>query len=211
MTARRAVLAGEHVRLEPLTQDHAEGLAAAAAGDEALYRWSPVPSGLDGARAYIATALDWRDAGTAEPYATVRAADGAVIGSTRFFLLEHWTWPDGHPRLGRTEPDGCEIGYTWLSPRAVRTAANTEAKLLMLRHAFETWGALRVCFHADMRNERSRAALERIGARFEGVLRAHRLAVDGIARDSARFSIVADEWPVVAARLKARLDRLTAS
>jgi len=103
-----------------------------------------------------------------------------------------------------TPPDGCEIGYTWLSREAIRTAANTEAKLLMLTHAFESWRVLRVCFHSDARNQRSRAALERIGARFEGILRAHRLAADNIARDSARYSIVESEWPLV----KEHLDRL---
>jgi RimJ/RimL family protein N-acetyltransferase len=205
MAGGDVVLTGEHVRLEPLTLDHAEGLAAAAEGDEALYRWSPVPRGLDAARAYIATALSWRDAGTAVPFATVDRTNGAVIGSTRFWNLERWSWPDGHARRGREHPDGCEIGYTWLSPRAVRTAANTEAKLLMLRHAFEVWGVLRVCLHTDVRNTRSRAAMERIGAQFEGVLRAHRLAADHTARDSARYSIVAAEWPEVRARLAARL------
>ena len=101
-----------------------------------------------------------------------------------------------------TTPDACEIGYSWLGPLSIRTAANTESKLLMLTHAFETWKVLRVCFHTDFRNGRSRAALERIGAQFEGVLRAHRLAADLIPRDSARYSILAGEWPVVKPRLQ---------
>ena len=154
---------------------------------------------------YIATALAWRDAGIALPFAIVRAADGAIIGSTRFFDLERWPWPDGHERHGRSAPDACEIGYTWLGSDAIRTAANTEAKLLMLRYAFEEWKVLRVCFHTDSRNERSRAALERIGGKFEGILRTHRLAVDNIARDSARFSIIAAEWPEVERRLSGYL------
>jgi RimJ/RimL family protein N-acetyltransferase len=134
--------------------------------------------------------------------------DGAtVIGSTRFFLLERWSWPPGHARHGRGAPDACEIGYTWLARSAFRTAANTEAKLLMLTYAFETWQVFRVCFHTDARNERSRAALERIGARFEGLLRAHRLAVDHIPRDSLRFSIVAAEWPKVKEQLIRLLNR----
>lgn len=198
-------LVGKLVRLEPLTSGHAQALADAAAGDAELYRWSPVPRTLEAAKAYIATAVAWRDAGTAVPFATVRASDGVVIGSTRFFLLEHWAWPPGHPRHGRNAPDGCEIGYTWLSPRAVRTGANTEAKRLMLEHAFETWGVLRICLHTDVRNDRSRNAMERIGARFEGVLRAHRLAADLIARDSARYSITAEEWPGVKALLADKL------
>src|ERR1700732_1606417 len=115
--------------------------------------------------------------------------------------------PPHAPPPTRPGPDGCEIGYTWLAASAMRTAANTEAKLLMLTHAFEEWGVQRVCFHTDVRNERSRAALSRIGARFEGVLRAHRLGADLTARDSARFSVVATEWPAVKQRLRERLAR----
>jgi N-acetyltransferase len=200
-------LEGEHVRLEPLTEAHAGALASAAAGDTELYRWSPVPLTQADALTYIKTALGWQIAGTALPFATVRRSDGRVIGSTRFFHVEHWSWPAEHPRHGRAVPDGCEIGYSWLARDLTRTAANTEAKLLMLTHAFETWGVFRVCFHADMRNERSRAALTRLGAKFEGVLRAHRMAVDGGPRDSARFSILAEEWPAVRERLRTRLAR----
>jgi RimJ/RimL family protein N-acetyltransferase len=121
----------------------------------------------------VDTALAWRDAGSAVPFAIVRMSDGVAIGSTRFWNLERWSWPPGHPRHGRHFPDACEIGYTWLTRSAIRTAANTEAKLLMLMHAFETWEVLRVCFHTDARNQRSRAALERIGGKCEGILRAH--------------------------------------
>jgi RimJ/RimL family protein N-acetyltransferase len=147
-----------------------------------------------------------------------------VIGSTRFWNLERWAWPQGHARHqgyfegkapllakdarnGAPHPlfDACEIGYTWLAPSAIRTAANTEAKLLMLTHAFENWQVLRVCFHTDARNQRSRAALERIGAKFEGILRAHRMAADYIPRDSVRYSIVAAEWAEVKERLSRRL------
>jgi RimJ/RimL family protein N-acetyltransferase len=141
------------------------------------------------------------------PFATVRIEDGVVIGSTRFFDLERWAWPAGHARHGRDMADVCEIGYTWLMRSAVRTAANTEAKLLMLTHAFESWQMLRVCLHTDVRNQRSRAAIERIGGKLEGILRAHRMAADFIARDSARYSIVAAEWPDVKQRLSQMLDR----
>ena len=121
-------------------------------------------------------------------------------------------WNDGRGRKairlhGRGVPDACEIGYTWLTRSALRTAANTEAKLLMLTHAFEVWRVLRVCFHTDARNQRSRAALERIGGQFEGILRAHRMAADYIPRDSVRYSIVAAEWPAVKKRLLQFLDR----
>jgi N-acetyltransferase len=199
-------LQGRHVRLEPLALHLADALAAASANSPELYRWSPVPQTEAAAVDYIKTALAWREEGTAMPFATVRAGDGAVIGSTRFFDMTRWAWSDGHARAGRSAPDVCEIGYTWFNRDAVRTAANTEAKLLMLAHAFEIWGVLRVCFHTDVRNERSRAALVRIGAKFEGVLRAHRIAADFTARDSARFSIIAAEWPEVKARLAARLN-----
>jgi RimJ/RimL family protein N-acetyltransferase len=189
------VLRGRHVRLEPLGHRHVDGLVNAAAGDSPLYRWSPVPQGKLEATRYVDTALAWQDAGTAVPFAIVRVNDDVTIGSTRFWNLEHWAWPKDHPSHGRTAPDACEIGYTWLSRAAIRTAANTEAKLLMLTHAFETWRVLRVCLHTDARNERSRAAIERIGGQFEGVLRAHRMAADYIPRDSVRYSILAAEWP----------------
>jgi len=200
-------LQGKYIQLEPLERRHVEGLVSAAAGDPSLYQWSPVPRGRAEATEYVETALAWRDAGTAVPFAIVRAEDGIVIGSTRFFNLERWAWPPGHPSHGRGVPDACEIGYTWLAHSALRTAANTEAKLLMLTHAFESWEVLRVCLHTDVRNVRSRSAIERIGGRFEGILRAHRMAADFIPRDSARYSIIAEEWPAVKRRLLQRMER----
>jgi N-acetyltransferase len=203
------VLQGRHIRLEPLDHRHVDALVAAAAVDPSLYQWSPVPQGKVEATTYIETALAWQDAGTAVPFAIISLDDSVndpvVIGSTRFWNLDRWAWPQGHPRHGRSAPDACEIGYTWLTRSAIRTAANTEAKLLMLTYAFETWQVLRVCFHTDARNRRSRAALERIGGKFEGILRAHRMAADYIPRDSVRFSIVAAEWPEVKTRLSQRL------
>jgi len=201
------VLAGTHVRLEPLEHRHADGLVAAAGSDPSLYRWSPVPKDMNEAASYIETALSWKQAGTAIPFAIVRPSDGVILGSTRFFNLERWPWPQGHSPHGRNFPDACEIGYTWLARPAIRTAVNTEAKMLMLTHAFEAWQALRVCLHTDIRNERSRAAIERIGGKFEGILRAHRMAADFIPRDSARYSILAPEWPAVKLRLRQRLER----
>lgn len=195
------ILSGQYIRLEPLDRRHIDALAAAAGDDGELYRWSPVPQGQAQAAAYVETALAWRDAGTSVPFATVKQLDGTVIGSTRFWNLERWSWPQGHVRHGQQFPDACEIGYTWLARSAIRTAANTEAKLLMLTHAFETWQVLRVCFHTDARNQRSRAALERIGAKCEGILRAHRMAADYIPRDSVRYSILAAEWPAVKQQL----------
>ena len=201
------VLRGKTVRLEQLDRRHIDGLVAASAGDPELYRWSAVPQNKQAVQTYVETALAWRDAGTAVSFAIVRSEDGVLIGSTRFFDIERWAWPLGHPLHGRTTPDACEIGYSWLGPLSIRTAANTESKLLMLTHAFETWKVLRVCFHTDFRNERSRAALERIGAQFEGKLRAHRMAADFIARDSMRYSIIAPEWAAVKQRLTERLTK----
>lgn len=205
MAIEDVVLEGKYVRLEPLALRHVDALVAASARDAELYRWSPVPQTKQDALAYVETALAWKEAGSGLAFATVRREDGLVIGSTRFFLLEYWAWPKGHALHGRTTPDACEIGYTWLTRSALRSAANTEAKLLMLTHAFETWKVLRVCLHTDARNERSRAAIARIGGKFEGTLRSHRMAADFIARDSARFSIVAAEWPEVKARLQTML------
>src|ERR1700674_5274181 len=201
------VLQGARVRLEPLAHRHIDGLVAAAAVDPSLYQWSPVPQGRSEVADYVDTALAWRDAGSAVPFAIVRIDEGLVIGSTRFWNLERWSWPEGHPSRRRAAPDACEIGYTWLTRAAIRTGANTEAKFLMLTHAFEAWQALRVCFHTDARNQRSRAALERIGGRFEGILRAHRMAADYTARDSVRYSIIASEWPAVKLRLLELMER----
>ena len=211
------VLEGRHVRLEPLSDRHVGGLVAASATDPSLYQWSPVPRGRSEAEKYIATALAWQVEGTAAPFAVVRLADDAVIGSTRFFNLEYWAWPAGHAFHGRTSqgstphgnpvPDACEIGYTWFAAGAIRTPANTESKLLMLTYAFESWRLLRVCLHTDVRNARSRAAIERIGGKFEGILRAHRMAADFIPRDSARYSIIAEEWSAVKERLVGLRDR----
>jgi N-acetyltransferase len=205
MTLQSPTLTGAHVRLEPLAMNHLDGLVAAAAVDPALYQWSAVPIGRDAVARYIETAHAWREAGEAIAFATVRIADGAVLGSTRFFDIVSWPWPEGHARHGRHFPDVCEIGYTWLTRDAIRTAANTEAKLLMLTHAFEAWRVLRVCLHTDARNQRSQSAIARIGGKFEGVLRAHRMAADFIPRDSYRYSIVAADWPEVKRNLIERM------
>jgi len=205
--AQNPILSAPHVRLEPLSHEHIGGLVSAAAADISLYRWSPVPLSTPETIRYVQTALAWRDAGTALPFATLRISDGMIIGSTRFWNIERWDWPPGHPRHNLDTPDACEIGYTWLTNSATRTAANTESKLLMLEYAFETWRVLRVCFHTDARNHRSAQALERIGAKFEGVLRAHRLAADLTPRDSMRYSVLAADWPQTKERLRQLLDR----
>ena len=198
-------LRGRYVRLEPLEQYHIDSLVEAAAADPALYQWSPVPQGKEEAADYIATAIRWQQAGTALPFAIIRLQDGAFVGSTRIWNVEYWAWPPGHQRHGRNQPDACEIGHTWLTRPAIRTAANTESKFLMLTHAFEEWGALRVCLHTDARNFRSQKAIERIGGKREGILRAHRLAADFTPRDSVRYSIIASEWPGVRERVSLML------
>jgi RimJ/RimL family protein N-acetyltransferase len=190
-------LRGSVVRLEPLTLDHVPALVAAASEDRSTYGWTLVPDGLDAMAAYVATALDDQRAGRVVPFATV--VHERVVGSTRFMDIECWE--------GSTVPSVVEIGSTWLSASAQRTRANTEAKLLMLTHAFETWRVHRVTFKTDARNERSRRAIERLGATFEGIRRAHVVAYDGTIRNSAYFSIIAAEWPDVKQRLDALLDR----
>jgi RimJ/RimL family protein N-acetyltransferase len=190
-------LEGEHVRLEPLGLHHVPGLLKAAAQDPSLYQWVLVPQDEPAMRRHVEDALAARAKGIAVPFAVVRLDDETVIGSTRFHRLDYWA------RLGpRDAPDTCEIGYTWLALEALRTGANTEMKRLMLTHAFEVWRVRSVCLHTDVRNQRSRDAIQRIGGKFEGVLRAHRPAVDQSPRDSARFSITAAEWPAVRRHLE---------
>lgn len=198
MKLEPVTLQGSLVRLEPLRLSHAPALADIAAVDRAGYALTHVPQGEEAMRAYIRQALDQWERGTALPFATLNAASGAVLGSTRFGNAERWDWPE---RTG--DPDAVEIGWTWLAPFARRSGVNTEAKLLMLAHAFEVWRSRRVQLKTDVRNARSRAAIERLGARFEGVLRAHAPAADGGVRDTALYSIVVSEWPEVKAHLTA--------
>ena len=201
--AAAGTLVGKLVRLEPLQHQHVAGLLTAAADGAELYRWSAVPQDEAQVRQVVEAAVAARDGGTAVPFAVIRAADDTVIGSTRFFDFGYWAWPDGRARTG---PDTCEIGYTWLSPAAIRTGANTEMKRLMLTHAFEVWQVSSVALHTDARNQRSRDAMARIGLRYEGVLRAHRLGTDLKPRASARFSVTAADWPAVRQHLD-ELDR----
>jgi RimJ/RimL family protein N-acetyltransferase len=185
-------LTGRFVRLEPLSPGHTDALAAIAF-DPAIFRWFPRRiddrAALD---AYVAEALAAHAAGTAIPFAIVAVDAGHVVGSTRFMNIS--------VRDGRYE-----IGSTWIAAPWQRTAINSEAKLLMMTHAFETMGAHRVEFKTHANNARSRAAIERLGAQFEGIHRKHLLMPDGSMRDTAWYSIVDDEWPSVKARLAARL------
>jgi N-acetyltransferase len=199
-------LEGRWVRLEPLTAEHAPALLQAASGPRDTYGLTLVPGTVAETAAYIETALGEQAARRSLPFATVDRATGRVVGSTRFLNIEYWAWPEGsaHQR-GVERPDVAEIGATWLAASAQRTAINTEAKLLMLTHAFEGWRVHRVSLMTDARNRRSRDAILRLGARFDGVLRAARPASDGAIRDTAAFSILEAEWPAVRAGLEARL------
>jgi N-acetyltransferase len=189
-------LENQFVRLEPLTEDHIPALLEVALKTPPeIYALTTVPRTLDDMSAYVQTALQARDAKKAMPFATT--ANGKVVGSTRFGNLEYWAWDKQ-----KGEPDAAEIGWTWLAPSAQRTKVNTSAKILMLEFAFETWGVQRVTLKTDARNERSRNAILRIGASFEGILRAHVPASDGGIRNSAMYSILASEWADVKKRLQ---------
>ncbi|MGE7432683.1 GNAT family N-acetyltransferase [Kitasatospora sp. NPDC001175] len=210
-------LIGRSVRLEPLAEHHAEALATAGAEDRTTYAFTPVPHGLEAAREYIGRALADQVAGKSLPFAIVSTADNSVVGSTRFLELDYWqgplVWPPvpgvphGDPLAA--VPDAAEIGNTWLSPRAQGTGINTEAKLLMLRHAFETWQVQRISLRADARNLRSRAAIERLGATSEGVRRAHSRGLDGVVRSTAFYSILDEEWPAVRDIIELRIAAAT--
>jgi RimJ/RimL family protein N-acetyltransferase len=205
---RPVVLEGLHVRLEPLAERHLRDLLPIVQGPRETFAITWVPRDEEGLHRYLATALEEQRLGQSLPFATVDRQSGAAVGSTRFMTLDVWPAVPGSP-LARPAgvPHGVEIGHTWLSPGAQRTALNTEAKLLMLGHAFERWEVLRVTLKTDARNLRSRTAIERLGARFDGILRAAMLAADGGPRDTAYYSILAAEWPEVRGRLEARLAR----
>lgn len=198
-------LTGRFVRLEPLGPEHAQALAEAGAEARDTYAWAPVPGTPDEALAYIATRLASREAGTWMSFATRRLADDRVVGSTSFLNIETWGLPTGDGR-----PDSVEIGSTWLAASAQRSPLNTEAKLLMMTQAFDVWEVQRLQIKTDTRNRRSRDAIERLGATFEGVLRRYQAAQgdvgQGGVRDTAMYSVIAEEWPAVQAGLAARLD-----
>lgn len=197
-------LGNDAVLLEPLSHDHAEALLRASTGARDSFGFTWVPPTAEAMRAYIDLALAEQARGVSLPFATCDARTGQPVGSTRFMSIERWTWVAGSP-LQRTpaHADVVEIGSTWLGPEAQRSAVNTNAKLLMLTHAFDAWQVHRVTLKTDARNTRSRAAIARIGGHFDGVLRAHMPASDGRVRDTAYFTILRDEWPAVGEHLRA--------
>ncbi|QQB33754.1 GNAT family N-acetyltransferase [Achromobacter deleyi] len=187
-------LEGEIVRLEPLALAHAAALAEAGLHPE-LWRLQPEPvESADDMRRYVERALAGQVAGACLPFAIVRRADGQVIGATRYMDI---ALP--HKRL--------EIGATWLTPASQRSGANTEAKYLLLQHAFETIGIIRVVFKTEVTNLQSRQAILRIGGVEEGVFRKHLIAQSGRTRDIVYFAILDEDWPAAKARLLARLRR----
>jgi N-acetyltransferase len=194
MIVEPLTLEGRYIRLEPLRADHHARLCAVGL-DEDLWRWTTTlirtPEEM---RAYIETALEEQAAGVSLPFATVEKVSGRVVGSTRYGNID---------RLNRH----VEIGWTWVGRDWQRTFVNTEAKYLMLRHAFETWGCLRVEFKTDSLNERSRNAIRRIGAKEEGTFRNHMIVHDGRLRHTVYYSIIDSEWPEVKAALEAKLSR----
>jgi RimJ/RimL family protein N-acetyltransferase len=196
---------GRHVRLEPLRPEHAPALIAAADEARSTFSLTWVPADLAEMERYVATALGEQERGESIPF-VVRDALGEVVGSTRYMTIEWWRWST-EPAEPRPEgPDAMEIGFTWYAERVQRTALNTEAKLLLCTHAFDRWGIRRMTWKTDARNLRSRAAIERLGARLDGVLRAHRPSVRGEVRDTAFYSMLRSEWPEARAALTRRLE-----
>jgi N-acetyltransferase len=194
MALQPVTLEGQHVRLEPLTLAHHAALSEVGLDPE-LWQWIPYRAiTADEMLGYIQTALDAQAAGVALPFATVERATGRVIGSTRYMNIDQT-----NRRV--------EIGATWIAKPWQGTAINTEAKYLMLRHAFETLGCIRVELKTDALNEKSRNAILRIGAKQEGTLRQHVVTWTGRLRDSVYFSVLDSEWPGVKAALEAKLTR----
>ncbi len=202
-------LEGRFVRLVPMGPEHIDGLCDAARSDRTTFSFTPVPDDRPGMEAYVDKALRKRATGVQEPFVTWSVAEGRIVGSTRFYDLATWNWAEHSPGTDadarHDRPDVACIGYTWLEPRAQRTPINTEAKLLMMGHAFDVWKVRVVRIQTDARNARSRRAIERLGCSLDGVIRSERPAADGGVRDSAVYSMLDREWPVHRQRLVDRL------
>lgn len=203
-------LEGKYARLVPLDLGHATALLAAADEDRSSFVFTIVPRDAIEMRMFIHLAQAEAARGASVPFATVDAQTGRLVGSTRFMNLDRWH-PYFEPAPTKdSHPDAAEIGSTWLAKSAQRTAVNTEAKLLMLRHAFDVWRVQRITLKTDARNLKSRAAIERLGAKPDGILRAWQLASDGGPRDTAIYSILRKEWPEVRERLEQALSQPSA-
>lgn len=185
-------LAGTYVDLQPLQMHHAAELLEAGAAPQ-IWTWLPAaPASLEAMEELIRQSLTAGAKGQEHPFVVLEKSSGRVVGSTRYLEVQ-----EQHRTV--------EIGWTWYSPDVWGTAVNPEAKYLLLRHAFEDWGALRVQFKADSLNERSLAGIRKLGAKYEGLLRNHRIRSNGSIRHTAMFSIVKTEWPEVRDGLLARL------
>lgn len=185
-------LSGKHIRLEPLRYDHAGALLAVAQAPE-IWTWmSALPVTTDSMEAWIAEALAAQERGLEYPFAVLQLAGDRLVGSTRYMEVQ-------------AASKGVEIGWTWYAPDTWGTVVNPEAKYLLLQHAFEQWGAIRVQLKTDLKNVRSQAAIRKLGARYEGILRSHRIRRDGTIRDTVMFSIIREEWPRVKAALEERI------
>jgi RimJ/RimL family protein N-acetyltransferase len=224
-------LEGRHVHLIPLGPEHVDELLEAAGGGRSTFAFTPVPWDRPSMTGYVERAMAKRDSGDHYPFVTWSVDAGRIVGSTRFYDLAVWDWSTSrYPSAGTPVPeaeagagagrggvgnpgtpsgdrrDAASIGYTWLHPSAQRTPVNSEAKLMMLDHAFGHWGTPAVRIQTDARNARSRAAIARLGFSLDGILRADKPAADGAVRDSAVFSMLADEWPEHRNRLLNRLN-----
>lgn len=191
--SRAPVLEGRHVRLEPLQAEHVDGLAKAAADGELWARWYTRVPGPEAMRAYVDAALSPQAVATMLPF-VVRDAGGDIVGTTRYYDTDPAT-----PRL--------QIGYTWYAARVQRTGVNTEAKWLLLAHAFETLGCIAVGFQTSWFNQASRAAIASLGAKQDGMIRNHLRHADGSIRDTVTFSIIDSEWPAVKTHLRSKLEQ----
>ncbi|NUK04048.1 GNAT family N-acetyltransferase [Streptomyces lunaelactis] len=193
-TPSPVTLTGRHVRLEPLTMDHLSGLFAAGGGDDEAWRWQggPTPHTQDELGLKLAELLKAAEQGTYIPFAVIALGTGQAVGWSTYMDID-------------AENERLEIGWTWYGRAFWRSAVNTEAKLLLLTHAFEELGMGRVQLKTDHMNLRSQAAIARLGAEREGVLRRHRRRPDGTWRDTVYFSLLAEEWPAAKARLSARI------
>lgn len=198
------VLQGRRTEIRPMLAEDAEMLQIAAAEDRSTYSYNWVPN-HDDATAYVETALSMKKQGHRYPFVVVHK--GRVVGSTSYADYQPWKWPASHQQKQRSVPDVAEIGYTWLAASVQRTGCNTEAKYLLLRHAFETWKVHRIALRADERNQKSRIAIERLGAKLNGIWKADAPGWDGTIRNSAYYSIPNSDWAVIRAALEEKMTK----
>lgn len=208
-------LSGRSVRLEPLSLAVVDDLVAAASEDRSTYAFTRVPASREEMTSYVETAQAEQAEGRTMPFAIRWLHTDRVVGATRLMHLEYWQgplpWPPGTRGVVGEVPSVADIGYTWLAASAQGTSVNRESKYLMLSLAFETWQVHRITLKADVRNLRSRAAIEALGAHLDGVRRADSRGADDTVRDTAYYSILAGEWPVVRERMHARLGLVEAA